>query len=234
MLSNKTVAWRTLAMAPLAAGFALPCAAATPTAYLESAGIVGQGGALKIFRLPVANSTGKITYYDVGINLTVNNSGVPAVSTTPTVVKSATLQTNNFQPGRYFVKYGNVATQFGTLTSGVGTGGATVWTLVMAQNPNGDFPNQATWQTGTPAPDVQARLTAAKVVANPNFSYGLTVNGGGTGGFHRSNGIMAAQQVNSTLTLSSYTAYGGSDSALTTGSVVFTLCADTACSNAPK
>jgi hypothetical protein len=223
-------------MAILASAFVAAAAqAGTPTTYLEEAGIVGQDTALKIFRMPVANSAGKITYYDVEMDFAVSATGVPALAGAPFIQPSLALKTNHFVPGRYFVKYSGQATEFGDLSSGVGTGGATVWSLAMEQNPDGDFPDQATWQTGAPSPDVEARLKAAKVNTNPNYSYGLTAVGGAVaGGAFNNDGLLAAEQVNGALTLFSYTDSTGKDQPTVQGSIVFTLCANAACSNAPK
>jgi hypothetical protein len=219
---------------------ALAAIAAKPamaqTAYLEQAGIVGQDTALKIFRLPVTNSAGKVTYYDMEIDLAVSANGVPALAASPIIQPSPSLATSHFVPGRYFVKWPGKSTQFGSLSSGVGAGGATVWSLAMDQAPDGNFPDQATWQTGTPSPDIQARLTHAKAATNPNYSYGLTAVGGNGGGYSPfvNDGLLAAEQLNGTLTFFSYTDSNGNDQTNVQGSIVFTLCANAACSNAPQ
>jgi hypothetical protein len=95
---------------------------------------------------------------------------------------------------------------------------------------SGPYPNQSIWQTGTPAPDVSARLYTAKIRKNPNYSYGTTPEGGS--GVFYNNGLLAAEQVNTSLTLVSYTSFG-TDQQLPVGSIIFTLCANAACTNAP-
>ena len=215
---------------------AAPAAALAQTAYLEQSGIVGQGKLLTISRLPTAQANGKIGYYNGTINILVSPAGVPSVGSS-SFVKSPPLVTDHFVPGRYYVKYDNSATQFGSLTEGVGNGGSTLWSLVMDASPDGYFPDQATWQTGAPAPDVAARLTAAKVPLDPNYSYGTTEVGNylgcGNNGFQNNNGLLAAEQINNTLELVSYTGCEGGDYPQQTGSIVLGLCTDKACSNAP-
>ena len=220
----------TLLSLSLLVAVSAPGVALAQTAYLEQSGIVGQGKLLTITRLPTAQANGKIAYYDTTINIVVNAAGVPSVGSS-TVTISPKLITDHFIPGRYYVKYGSEPTQFGSLTEGVGHAGSTIWSLVMDQAANGQFPDQATWQTGKPAPDVAARLAAAKVMIDPNDSYGV-VDTGPQYEFGN-NSLLAAQQVASNLTIISYT-YNGSDYPSQTGSIVMILCADKACSNAPQ
>ena len=214
-----------------------PAAASAQTAYLEQSGIAGVGKSISITRLPVPNSSGLVSYYDGLLILSVSSAGVPKLPA-QSFKPSPPLQTSTFVPGRYYVKYDANATQFGSLSQGVGSGGSTVWSLVMEQNPDGDFPEQATWQTVSPAPDIAARLAAAKVPSNsPEYSYGITAVGGsgyGPQAFVHNNGLMAAEQVNNTLTLVSYTNYYNQDVSTQAGSITLNLCADSACSNAPK
>ncbi len=214
---------------------AVPSAAFAQTAYLEQSGIVGQGTLLTISRLPTAQANGKIAYYDATITLGVSAGGVPSV-TSSSFKMSPKLQTDHFVPGRYYAKYENNATQFGTLTEGVGQGGSTIWTLVMDAAPDGYFPDQAVWQTGSPAPDVAARLAAAKVILDGSYSYGTFPVGDHLNyynGFNVDNGLLAAEQVHQTLTLYSYTNYAGQDQAEATATFVLGLCSDKTCSNAP-
>ncbi len=216
---------------------AAPSVALAQTAYLEQSAVVGVGKMISISRLPVASASGAITYWDGTINLAVSPSGVPSLTTSPLFVKSPKLATDHLKAGQYWVKVGGCATQLATVTSGVGAGGSTVWTLLLS-GPNvcAGYPNQATWQTGTPAPDVAARLTAAKVINDPDYSYGLTNIGGGggcCGGFSGNNGLLAAEQINDQLELISYTDVYGQDQPEQTGSIVFGLCENASCSNAP-
>jgi len=108
----------------------------------------------------------------------------------------------------------------------------------MDKSSQGAYPQQATWQTGTPASDVASRLATAKITKNPNYSYGTSPVGGSSQPFF-SNGLLAAEQINNTLTLISYTSAlngvgGPEDQKLPFGSVILSLCNNAACTNAPK
>ncbi len=228
---------RVTVLLPILLACAVPAVAWAQTAYLQDSGIVGEGKTLSISRLPVADANGNFTYNDVVIGFSVSATGVLTQAGKAKITPSPNPQTDGFIPGRYYVKSGNNATQFGSLTSGVGSGGSTIWTLVMDVAPTADFPNQASWQTGTPAPDVAARLSAAKVPLDPNDSYGITAVGNHLGcynGFTDNNGLMAAEQVNNTLTLMSYTDCGSNDRSYETASIILGRCTDNACSNAPQ
>ncbi len=115
---------------------AAPAVASAQTAYLQQSGIAGVGKTISIERLPVTNSSGVVGYYDGTLTVGVSAAGVPSL-TAQSFKPSPVLQTSTFVPGRYYVKYQNQATQFGNLTEGVGSGGSTVWSLVMEQAPNG-------------------------------------------------------------------------------------------------
>ena len=216
---------------------AVPGAAFAQTAYLQQSGIVGEGKTISINRLPVVSSTGAITYYNGAVNLTFNANGAPVLGG-HVFTQAPMSATDGFIAGRYYVKAGTCATQFADVTYGVGSGGSTIWSLVLETPAScgGAYPNQATWQTGAPAPDVAARLASAKTPINPNYSYGLTdINGGsGVGNFNNSNGLLAASQISGGLELISYTDGYNHDQPEQQGSIFFDLCADATCSNAPK
>ena len=223
-------------------GLCLLLTCATPgiglaqTAYLQQSGIVGEGKTLSITRLPVASSSGAINYYDGAVNLTFNAAGVPVLGG-HTLTRSPILVTNDFIAGRYYVKYSSDATQFGTLSYGTGSGGSTVWTLIMDVMPDGNFPDQAIWQTGNPQPDVATRLNNAKVQLDPDASYGLTTVGEHFAytDFNYDNGLIEAKQIGNNLFLTSFTTGNGfSDTSLGQGSITMGLCTDEGCSNASK
>ncbi len=122
-----------------------------------------------------------------------------------------------------------------TLTYGPNaSGGSTIWALSMTSQPNGiPAPAQSSWQAGAPATNLQARIAKAKITLDPNYSYGLNGQPATYGTAFPRNGLLAAQQVGAQLTLFSFS-NGPKDSDTPTGSVVFTMCADANCSNAPK
>jgi len=204
-------------------------AAAAPTSYLEDAGVVAFGKTIDVSRLPVTTSKGAIIYKDIVINLSVDALGNVTFAAKPTVTASPTPIPSNFIAGRYYLRYFGT-NYFGDLTKGVGAGASTIWTLTMEQASGGSWPEQSIWQTGTPAPDVASRLNTAMVRRNPNYSYGTTPEGGNA--VFSNNGLLAAEQVNTSLTLVSYSGNTG-DQQLPVGSIIFALCANAACTNAP-
>jgi hypothetical protein len=203
--------------------------AASPTAYLEDAAILATGKTISISRLPTTGSNGKVEYFDVDITLSVDANGKPSLKGAPVVKASPDITPTNFIAGRYYIRVGNT-NYLGSLTSAVGAGGSTIWNLTMDQGSVGSYPQQATWQTGTPSPDVASRISTAKIKKNPNYSYGTSP----AAGYYTfvTNGLLAAEQVNNTLTLVSYSHSG--DQQLPYGSVILGLCANASCSNAPK
>lgn len=208
----------------------IPVGAGTPTAYLQYGGIVGQGSTIYLSRIPVTNAAGQTQYYDGSITFSVGSSGTLTSPPTVTLSASPSLTTSHFVAGRYFApKSSSPYYVLGTLTSGVGAGGATVWTWTedtsATYNP---APYQAVWQTGSPAPDIAARLAAAKTPINPAYSYGFVAVA--SGGLFCNNGLLAAQQVANTITLLSYSYCADSSTQL--GGVVLKQCIDAKCSNA--
>jgi hypothetical protein len=208
-------------------------AMAAPTAYLEDASVAAVGKTISISRLPVTNSTGTVLYKDVVINLAVNASGNLTFATVPSVTISPSPTPTKFVAGRYYVSVSGT-NYFGSLTSAVGAGGSTIWTLTMDLTPEGGYPQESVWQTGAPAPDVASRLATAKVAKNPNYSYGTSPEADGSGFYN--NGLLAAEQINNKLTLVSYTynsAGPANDQRLPYASIVLGLCNNAACTNAP-
>ena len=101
---------------------------------------MGEGKTISINRLPVVSSTGAITYNNGAVNLTFNANGAPVLGG-HVFTQAPQSATDGFIAGRYYVKYSSDATQYGTLSSGTGSGGSTIWTLLMDAPPNGNFPD---------------------------------------------------------------------------------------------
>lgn len=228
VMMNATVSTVTLATLAVTAPGAL---AASPTAYFQYGGIVGENSQIYLSRIPVANSLGQITYYDGTISFTVSTDGKLSTPPTVTFIASPTLATAHFVPGRYYAPSNyNSGYALGTVSSGVGAGGSTVWTwTVDTSAPSSWAPRQAAWQTGSPAPDIAARMISAKIPNNSSYSYGTASV---SGGYFCSNSLLAAQQVGSTISLISYSYCG--DSSTQVGSVVLKQCVDSNCSNAGR
>ena len=49
--------------------------AATPTAFMQNAQIIGDGKQIKAYRVPTQDSKGNIRYYDLTVNLNFLSSG---------------------------------------------------------------------------------------------------------------------------------------------------------------
>jgi hypothetical protein len=217
--------------------------ATTPAAAFDYATIVGSGNTIHVDRVPVIGSSGNVIYEDVQLTfrLTTDSTGNPTLSNpSTTVTASPSLTTAQFQPGTYFALFSSTVVM-ATLTYGPNaSGGSTVWALSLKTQPGGiPAPAQSSWQTGAPAMNLQARIVKAKITLDPNYSYGLNGQPATYGSAFPRNGLLAAQQTGTQLTLFSfsYTTPGVSgviDTVTPTGSVVFTMCADAACSNAPK
>jgi hypothetical protein len=215
--------------------------AASTNAEFNYATIVGSGDTIHVDRVPVVGPTGSVVYKDLLITYKgiIDSSGNPSLAYGSTsIVDSPELTTAQFQPGTYFSQVGS-SVVMGTLSYGPdASGGSTVWAFSLVNEPNTfPAPTQSTWQTGTPAVNLLSRLATAKISVDPNYSYGLNAQRAPNGiCAFPSNGIIAAQQIGEQLTIFSFSASncaGGGDNPTPMGSVVFTMCADSACSNAP-
>src|SRR5271165_6702962 len=222
-----------LALAGLAGVLPGGARAATPTAFFEYSGIVGEGSTISITRVPVEMSNGKIVYKDVTIEFSVEPNGtLDLVAGSPSQAPSPVLNTSHFQAGMYFTQVA-ASVAFGTLAGGgPGSGGSTEWTFSVVNAPSGyQGPVEASWQTLTPPVDLQGRITNDKIVLDPALSYGSE----GQGNYWRPDSLIAAQQVANTLNIETFTNPGnGADYSSPQASVVFTRCADASCSNAPQ
>ncbi len=92
----------TVALTALAATL-LPAAApaATPAAMLEKSMSYAIGNEIKAFRVPIRNSAGTIKYYDVTVDLTVNNDGTLNPLADVTAALSPSVTTGVIAPGTY-------------------------------------------------------------------------------------------------------------------------------------
>ena len=211
---------------------ATPAIAANPTSFLQYGVISGQGQTITLTRIPVTNARGAVSYYDGSISFIVAPTGTLGTNPTVTFIPSPTLTTAQFQPGRYYA-----ASPFspyyalGTVSSGVGAGGRTVWTWAEdggAQSATA--PAQAVWQTVSPPADIVARLAAAHVPNNFAYAYGTSALASTYGYTFYNNGLLAAEQTANAITLISYTNAAG-DQHGQIGAVVLTKCLDAICSN---
>jgi len=203
-----------LCMAPDASG---AMAAATPTAFFEDASIIGVGKTITVSRVPVTNSAGVVTYYDVGIAFSVNAGGQIALTAAPTVVKSVSLITSNFFAGEYVSLASGPISLSGP---GVGPGGQTAWSIA-ATTTVCTQPASATWYTGTIAANPEAARLQKAGVTLTQYSYGI-IGIGGCGPLWSQGGLIGAQQIQNTLTLVTFSS-GGKDSPIPLAQMTFTL-----------
>lgn len=96
----------TLALA--AATLAGTALAATPTAMLEKSQSYAHDNVVRAFAVPTQDASGKIKFYDVTIELTVNNNGIidPLADVTATV--SPAIKTRVVPPGAYKASDGTI------------------------------------------------------------------------------------------------------------------------------
>lgn len=76
-------------------------AAVTPHALLQNSQSFALDNQVKAYRVPTVSSTGAIKYYDIKINLTINNDGTISQIADVTSAISPTITTGTLQPGSY-------------------------------------------------------------------------------------------------------------------------------------
>jgi hypothetical protein len=178
--------------------------AVTPTAYLERGKVLETGAQVRAYNVPTTDVYGKIKYYDITITIPVPNDGKPNVPGVVTSVLSPVVSTTVFTPGTYQsggITCTVVASPFGGITEG---------TIRCVSTSGSSF--AATWYTGAVSTNpFKADLTAAGIAQIPGYSnYAWGKTGQATGGFFwwscfgYANEILAARQVNNTLTLYKY------------------------------
>jgi hypothetical protein len=148
----------------------LALAVTTPTAFLESAQIIGTGTQLQAYRVPTKDQNGVTKYYDVTVTLNVLPNGTIGTTSAVASTLSPTLASNKFIPGTYKDPNGNVCTvAVSTLNGG------RMQSALTCRLPNG-YPLSATWITGpVPGHPFELDLRAAmidKIPGYQNFSWG--------------------------------------------------------------
>jgi hypothetical protein len=77
-------------------------AAAPPDMLLQSANLSDSGNTLNVTRVPVRDSTGKITYKDIELTFDISNTGVVTLGPgSPVVTTSPSLNVAGFRAGIY-------------------------------------------------------------------------------------------------------------------------------------
>jgi hypothetical protein len=183
--------------------------AVTPTAYLERGKVLETGAQVRAYNVPTTDVYGKVKYYDITITIPIPNDGKPNVPGVITSVLSPAVSTTVFTPGTYQsggVTCTVVASPFGGITEG---------TIRCSFTNGSTYTFAAAWYTGTVATNpFKTDLTAAGIAQIPGYSNYAWGKIGQTDGKYwwncisAVNSIVAARQVNNTLTLYNY----GSDS----------------------
>jgi hypothetical protein len=97
-------------------------AAAPPqTAYLHKAEVQASGTQIRSFGVPTTDSTGKLYYWDVTVDLAIDADGKPNPAATVSSVKKVTVKSNLLVAGKYIDSWGGTCNVVnGTLTGGRG------------------------------------------------------------------------------------------------------------------
>lgn len=129
----------TLALATLIAGAAH--AQSTPAAYVERSQVLPTGNLIHAYRVPTTDTEGKLRYFDVTVELFVNDKGKFASSANVVAVTSPKVLGNKFIPGTYTSPTGVVCTVNASILSSSRQQGA-------VSCASGDKPFSASWVTG--------------------------------------------------------------------------------------
>ncbi|MBN8510202.1 MAG: hypothetical protein J0L57_16545 [Burkholderiales bacterium] len=94
-------------------------AAPPQIAYMEKAQVQASGTQIRSFGVPTTDSTGKVLYWDVTVDLAIDADGRPNAAATVAAVKKVTVKSNLLVAGKYLDSYGGTCTVAnGTLTGG--------------------------------------------------------------------------------------------------------------------
>lgn len=181
---------------------ALAWSAPPQTGYLEQAQTQAAGTQIRSYGMPATDELGKISYWDVTIDLTIGTNGKPAGSANVTSAKQVPLKSNRLVPGTYTDNWGGNCTVITTnLPSGrqeasVACATATVqWNFSVI---SGDIP-------GHP---FELQLTNANIQGIPGYrDYNWGVDGATNnnyGGCFYTNYIVSARQVGSQIVVTRY------------------------------
>ncbi len=89
---------------------ALAWSAPPQTGYLEQAQTQAAGTQIRSYGMPATDELGKISYWDVTIDLTIGTNGKPAGNANVTSVKQVPLKSNRLVPGTYTDSWGATCT----------------------------------------------------------------------------------------------------------------------------
>lgn len=192
----------------LVALWMLPCAVAVhaqtaPAAYLERSQVLPTGSVIHAYRVPTTDVNGKVQYFDLTIDLAVNDAGKIGASASVASVKSRPLQGTKFIAGTYKSPEGYVC------TVGVSVLLAGRQQVSMACVATNSATLSASWATGEMAGHpFEVDLRAAgidQIDGYQNYGWGELGSVGGTWwGCMNTGEIVSAAQAGDLLTLNGY------------------------------
>lgn len=197
------------ATAHLAALAAPP--AAPQVAFMEQAQTQASGAQIRSFGVPTTDSTGKVLYWDVTVDLSIGANGKPAGTATVSSVKQVVLRSNRLVAGNYTDSFG------GTCTVNTATlpGGRQEASIACVKP--GGYSWYATVDNGEIAGHpFELQLIAADIGGITGYqSYVWGVNGTTVYSCMATNGILSARQVGTQIVTTYYGSNNISDCGLT-------------------
>lgn len=194
--------------------------------------LTGSGNIIKVTRVPVADSSGNITYQDITIQFDNDGNGNLSLSAGfPTMASSPGLVVSSFQSGKYAGPR-NVANGKASIAvsgPGVVSGGSTAWSSASTSDADPcTYPVSATWYVGpTDNNPMAARLKKVGITSTA-WNYGISGGGiafscGGSPFFNWGNGaIIGVSQTGNTITFASFT-NNGFDAASPVDQITYTI-----------
>lgn len=182
---------------------ALAGAAPPQTGYLEQAQTQASGSQIRSYGMPATDELGKISYWDVTVDLTIGTNGKPAGSANVTAVKQVTMKSNRLVPGVYTDSWGGTCNLIATtLPSGRQEVSGTCVT-----------PTNYQWNFSVISGDIpghpfELQLTNANIQGIPGYrDYNWGVNGTTSGNYGQcmySNYTISARQVGTQIVVTRY------------------------------
>ncbi len=169
--------------------------------------------------MPVTDSSGAVSYWDVTITFNVSSRGIPSAAAS-SITRSQKLLVASFRAGTYVASTDNnyAVTLAG---AGIAAGGTTAWSM---SSTGGicQLPSTANWWTGPVADNpLASRITMAKITSK-DFSYGFLGTGANCWPF-RPGDLIGVAQVGNTLTFEDFTNNAGADQSIPQAQTTFTL-----------
>jgi hypothetical protein len=188
--------------------------AATPTppySLFEYSVLTGTGNTITATWLPVITSTGQTIYENVTLQFDVDSKGNLTISPGyPQVIQSPPSLTSSFRAGKYLGPNAYCPSSQATVNvsgPGIAPGGATEWSLAVANTCAETYPSSATWYVGPIANNPWASRLKAAGITSTAWSYGI-----GTGynfnGHWAPGTLIGVSQTGNAITFVSFTASG--------------------------